>query len=49
MKEKVKYGATCAVLLVIWIGLEVLDLIWNYLFYSDVIDCIKMFIESLAK
>lgn len=48
MFEKFKYGATCAILLAVWIGLEILDLVCNYFFYKDVIDCIKMFLETLG-
>lgn len=49
MKEKIKYGFACVALLVVWIGLEIWGLILDYNFYSDIIECIKMFIESLAR
>lgn len=49
MFEKVKYVITCAALLVVWIGLEIWGLILDYNFYSDIIECIKMFIESLTR
>lgn len=49
MKEKFKYGLTCAGLLIVLIGLEIWGLILDYNIYSDIIECIKMFIQSLTR
>lgn len=49
MKDKLKYVISCAALLVVWIGLEIWGIILDYHFYSDIVECIKMFIENITR